>query len=35
MEKLERSLLEPVGEVNFRSSKWSWEIDLKKIPVKS
>ncbi|WP_419954814.1 stage II sporulation protein E [Neobacillus niacini] len=34
MEKLERSLLEPVGEVNFRSSKWSWDSVMKKFQIK-
>ncbi len=34
MEKLERSLLEPVGEVNFQSSKWTWESILKKFQLK-
>jgi hypothetical protein len=25
MEKVERSLIEPVGEVNFHSSRWNWD----------
>ncbi|MGX6446284.1 stage II sporulation protein E [Neobacillus sp. K501] len=34
MEKIERSLIEPVGEVNFQASKWNWGIGLKKFQLK-
>jgi stage II sporulation protein E len=30
MEKIERSLIEPVGEVNLHSSKWNWNSGVKK-----
>nr|WP_263323927.1 stage II sporulation protein E [Neobacillus sp. Marseille-Q6967] len=35
MEKLERSLIEPMGEVNFQSSKWNMESGLKKFQIKA
>lgn len=34
MEKIERSLIEPVGEVNFQASKWNWGLGLKKFQLK-
>lgn len=34
MEKIERSLIEPVGEVNFQASKWNWENILIKFQLK-
>ena len=34
MEKVERSLIEPIGEVNFHSSKWDLERGLKKFQLK-
>ncbi len=35
MEKMERSLIKPVGEVNFQTSKWDFSSDLKTISVKT
>lgn len=33
MEKTNASLIEPIGEINLRSSKWNWPDGFKKIPL--